>query len=230
MGIGIEILNIDGHIQITDKFRNLMLINKGTFVLEEIGNTGSGFGHHALTLSDNEYFVAFRCNNSSHNVGVIGSTHLSGYPRTTVFYGTAGATITYYTFGYPIQASGGNSYLEVYNEYGGVVFSAINSKRYMKVVSTLSGTCTESQLTNLSTINTTTVSDSITPAILTGICSYRLLHDVTFLYNIILEQNFNGSVVTTKACVISAGGQPGGQLQQRFQPNYNFLILDVTDL
>lgn len=227
MSAGIEIYNTNGHIQITESFKNLQFLGKASFTISTKYITAP----YTVILPSNVKFIAFSCSNSGSLYGTLLQIYLNGDGTSTAqFGGKNGLTITYYMFGYPITNSG-NSF-EVYNAVNELVFS--DNAKYMKVVGMVNGLCSTSNYGNV--LNTPYIVNSfaysgITPAILLGCYSLYEQHDDNGSGYLFMDQffRFTTSSIISELAVKAINGYCNGGLYT-FKPNYNYLIIDVTGL
>lgn len=121
MSTGIQIFNQTNQLQITDSYKNLQFLRKGS-----ITNWNDYQATFSLPMSE---VVAFRTNNSDFFwVGANGRTVNNGVARYELVQGNG--NVDYYVFGYANNPAG--QYFEVRTPSGEVAFS--DTGKYMKVM------------------------------------------------------------------------------------------------
>lgn len=224
MPAGIEIYNDNGYLQITDSYRNLQCTGKGTVK-----------GYTDLYLPSDTLYYAFNC--STSRVGILYSNWDTTNNAHRVKFATtdnSDAMVTYYTFSYPTPIFSKGMF-EVYDANSNLVFS--DNGRYMKVIDSRSGTLNDSQfykaesLTGGITIESINTPFGRTTAILPGLLPYRYrvpnaptglaIWGAGFTFN-------NGSILFQTCCNMVIFPSMDGYFSEN--PNYNFLVLDVTGL
>lgn len=214
MSAGLEILNDNGHIQITEKFRNLQFLGKGTTTIRN-NRPGYYWGETVIDFDDNETkFIAFRS-----------SSWVESYTSTKnnriycSFTGEPGTVITYYRFGYPVPIRG--NYLEVYDSLDRLVFS--DNSKYMKVIDFFTGTWDQKE----GYVNKH--KKGITPAILVGQSVYHVVVGRGFVGVWTQAFEFKDDCIKTYLAVDAGEASPGEEYSfGNF--DFSYLILDVTGL
>ena len=224
MTAGIQIFNDSGYIQITESYRNMQYIGKGTIA-----------SFTDLLLPTNVLHIAFRC--ATSRVGVIynGVDASTGQVRVRFATPTVGTVVTYYMFGYPTTKSG--SMFEIYDGSGRLVFSDNNT--YMKVLASQAGSITEANIysgfstSEGNTVATVATTAGLTTAVLLGSFISKLRVPVNSPAGIAIwgmAFTFNATSILAQTVFHYMTSPPADDNYWSVNLDYNFLVIDVTNL
>lgn len=145
MTAGIEIYNNNNILQITNQYRNLQFLGKGTIQCTQLGMSSSQWASNDIILTNTSEFLCFRPETNDVPVLLYGRTFLrngvlnsriavannASYPHLT-----NPITVTYYRFSLAPAVQKGNHF-EVYDSAGELVFS--DGASFMKVIASCKG-------------------------------------------------------------------------------------------
>lgn len=228
MSVGIEIYNDNNVLQITDKFRNLQFIKKGSAIIN--APQAQYTKYVKVEFDPSTKFVAFRCTNSTTLTLTMNYMNKTGEFYSTSFYGENGTEVTWYEFGYPTLLSSSNSGLQVYNSENELVFSS--NAKYMRVIDHRSGTITRDYVAIDPSQQLVTYPFGTVPAIMVGTTAqWSLVGTMVNIRIIMLVFSFSDTTVKTEMKrIVQTPNFPGENLAESFEGNYNYLVVDVANL